>query len=103
MWNEPASQAKLVENVHVVDAARRDNNDRGKVALEREQRVEFDGGLAAAEGGPGKQREAQVNGGGVQRVGGGLEFDAERFAGVERGGLLDEDLGEVGEDAFGQE
>src|ERR1035437_7509405 len=60
--------------------------------------MKFDGGFGTAEGGPRKQREAQVNGGGVQRVSGGLEFKAERFVGVERGGLLDEDVGEVGED-----
>ena len=60
--------------------------------------MKFDGGFGTAEGGPRKQREAQVNGGGVQRVSGGLEFKTERFVGVERGGLLDEDVGEVGED-----
>src|ERR1035437_7909071 len=61
--------------------------------------MKFDGGFGTAEGGPRKQREAQVNGGGVQRISGGLEFKAERFIGVERGGLLDEDVGEVSEDA----
>src|ERR1017187_9359102 len=91
--------SELVENVYVVNTARCYNDNSGKVALQRQQCVEFDGGLAAAEGGPGKQREAQVNGGGVQRVGGGLEFEAERFIGVERGGLLDEAVSEVGEDA----
>ena len=47
----------------------------------------------------GKERAAQVNGGGVQRIGGGLEFKAERFLGVKRGRLPDEDVGEVGKDA----
>jgi hypothetical protein len=51
-----------------------------------------------AESSPRKEREAEVNGGGVQRIGGGLEFKPERLIGVERGGLLDEDLGEVGKD-----
>jgi len=91
--------SQLVEDVHIVDAAGRDNDDGGKVALEREQCVEFDGGLAPTERGPREQREAQVNGGGVQRVGGGLEFDAEGFASVERGRLTDEGVGEVGKDA----
>ena len=90
---------QLVEDVDVVNTAGGDNDDGGKVALQGQQRVEFDGGLVPAERGPRKQREAQVNGGGVQRIGGGLEFNAERFIGVERGGLLDEDVGEVGEDA----
>jgi len=49
--------------------------------------------------GPGKQRETEVNGGGVQRIGGGLEFKPERLIGVKRGGLPDEGLGEIGKDA----
>ena len=90
---------QLVEDVHVVNTARGDNDDGGKVALEREQRVEFDGGLVVAEGGPREQREAEVKGGGVQRVSGRLEFKAERFIGVEGGGLLNQHMGEIGKDA----
>ena len=91
--------SELVEEVHVVNTAWRDNNDGGKVAVEREQRVEFDGGLVLTELGPREQRETEVNGGGVQCIGGGFEVGEERVFGVERGGLRDEDLGEVGEDA----
>ena len=61
--------------------------------------MKFDGGLVSPERGPWKEGEAEVDGGGVQRIGGVLEFKAERFIGVERGGLLDEDMGEVSEDA----
>src|ERR1035437_5795382 len=89
---------QLVEDVHVMHTARRDNDDGGKVALEGQRGVEFDGGLVAAEGGPRKQREAEVNGGGIQSVSSGLEFAAKRFIGVERGGLLDEHLGEIAKD-----
>ncbi len=91
--------SQLVEDIHVVNPAWRDNDDGGKVALQRQQGVQFNGGLTAAEGGPREQREAQVNGGGIQRVGGGLEFDAERIVGVELDGLTDEGVGEVGKDA----
>ena len=90
---------ELVEDVHIMNTARGDNDDGGKVAAQGQQGVEFDGGFGTAERGPGKEREAEVNGGGVQRIGGGLEFKAERFIGVKRGGLLDEDVGEVGKDA----
>jgi len=90
---------ELVEDIDVMDTASRDNDDGGKIALEGQQGVKFDGGLVLAESSPRKQREAEVNGGGVQRIGGGLKFKAERFVGVERGGLLDEDVGEVGKDA----
>ena len=60
--------------------------------------MQFDGGFVPAEFGPRKQREAQVNGGGIQRVSGGLEIGAERILGVKLRGLLDEDLSKVGED-----
>ena len=87
---------QLVEDVNVMHTASGDNNNSGKVALEGQQRVPFDGRLVSAERSPRKQREAEVNGGGVQSVSCGLEFKAERFIRVERGGLLDEDLGEDG-------
>ena len=89
---------ELVKDVDVVNTASGDNDDGGKVALEREQGVEFDGGLVLSKRGPRKQRETEVNGGGVQRIGGGLEFKTERLIGVKRGGLPDEDLGEIGKD-----
>lgn len=88
---------QLVEDIHVVNTAWRDNDDGGKVALQCQQRVQFDCRLVPSEGGPRKQREAQVNGGGIQRIGGGLDFRTEWFIGVECGGLPDEDVGEVGE------
>jgi hypothetical protein len=59
---------ELVEDVDIMDTASGDNDDGGKVALQGQQRVEFNGGLGTAEGGPRKEREAEVNGGGIQRV-----------------------------------
>ena len=90
---------ELVEEVYVVNAPRRDHNDGGKVAVEREQRVEFEGGLVLAELGPWEQREAQVHGGGVQGVSRGFEIGKERVFGVKRGGLDDADMSEVGEES----
>ncbi len=90
---------ELVEDVDIMHTASGDNDDGGKVALEGQQGMEFDGTLVFPKRGPRKQRETEVNGGGVQRVSSGLEFPAERFIRVERGGLLDEDLGEIGKDA----
>ena len=82
-----------------MDAARRDNDHSGKVALQGEQGVEFDGRFAPSEGCPRKERQTQIDGGGVQSVGGLLQFGGERFVGVKGRGLLNEDLSEVGEDA----
>ena len=90
---------ELVEDVDIMHTASGDNDDGGKVALERQQGVKFDGRLVLPEGGPGKERQTEVNRGGVQRIGGGLEFKTERLVSVKRGGLPDEDLGEIGKDA----
>ena len=90
---------ELVEEVDVMNTARGDNDDGGKVALERQQGVKFDGGLVLPKGGPRKEREAEVNGGGIQRIGGGLKFKAGRLIGVKRDGLPNERLSQIGKDA----
>jgi len=45
----------LVEDIDIMNTARGDNDDGGKVALEGQQRVPFDGGLVTAESSPRKQ------------------------------------------------
>lgn len=57
---------RLVEDVDVMRTATGDNDDGAKVAFESQQGIEFDGGLLSPERSPRKEREAQVNGGGVQ-------------------------------------
>ena len=89
---------ELVKDVDIMHTACGDNDDGGKVALEGQQGVKFDGGLVLPKGGPRKQRETEVNGGGVQRISRRLEFKAKGFIGVEHGGLLDEHLREIGKD-----
>ena len=89
---------QLVEDVDIMHTASGDNDDGGIVALKRQQGVKFDGGLVPAESSPRKEREAEVNGGGVQRVSRRLEFKTERLIGVKRGSLPDEHLGEIGKD-----
>ena len=86
---------QLVEDVHVMNTARRDNDDGGKVALQGQPRMQFDRRLVSPKRGPRKEREAQINGGRVQCIGRRLEFKVERLIGVERGGLLDEEVGKV--------
>src|SRR6516162_10913724 len=52
---------ELVQNIDVVGAAGCDNKHCGNVALQVEQGVQFDAAFASPEGGPGKQRQAQVD------------------------------------------
>lgn len=90
---------ELVEKIYVVDAAGCDNKHRRDVALQAQQGMQFDPGLASPEGGPGKKRQAQVDGGGVQRVGSLLQFGRQRLVSVESCSLLDENLSKIAEDA----
>src|SRR6516162_6642156 len=90
---------ELVQNIDVVDTAGCDNKFRRDVALQVEQGMQLDAAFASPEGGPGKQRQAQVDGGGVQGIGGLLDFGRQRFVRVESGSLLNEHLSKVAKDA----
>ena len=70
----------LVEDVDVVHFAVGNADKRGDVAVQVQQRVHLDGGLVLAELGPRKQRQAQVDGGGVQGVQALVQVDADRIA-----------------------
>ncbi len=60
--------------------------------------MELDRPLPGTEVGPGKEREAEIDRGGVQGVDRLLELHAEAVLGVEAPGLVDQHLGEVGVD-----
>jgi hypothetical protein len=92
-------EGQLIEDVHIVNTARGDNHHRGIIAPQRQEGVQLDRGLGAPELRPGKERQAQIDGRRVQRIGGLLEFGAKGFVGVEHRGLGDELLSEIGEDA----
>ena len=74
--------------------------DEGRyVAAQIQQRVELDGGLGALERRPGEDREAEIDGRGVEGVNGVVEFDAEPVLGIERACDGDQRLSEIGMDA----
>lgn len=76
-------KAQFVQEVHVMDRAGREKDHGRQVAVEVKQGMQFDSGFVAAELGPREKRQAQVDGGGVQRIGGLAEFGAKGFVGVE--------------------
>lgn len=90
---------KLVEDVDLVDLATGDDDHSGNGAAKVQQGVQFDGRFAPAELSPRKQRQAQVDRGGIERVDGLIEFDAQRLLAVKAAGRLDQHLGEVGVDS----
>lgn len=61
--------------------------------------MQFNGAFGGTETGPGKDGQAQVDGGGVEGVDGVFEFNAEVLIEIELPGGMDEGLGEVGVDA----
>src|ERR1035437_5778731 len=95
----PGLRQKLVEDVHVVNLAIRNANKRGDVAVQVQQRMHLDGRLVLAKSGPREQRQAEVDGGRVQRVQALIQVHADRIAGIQRSRNADEDLREIGIDA----
>ena len=85
-------EAGLIEDVDIVDVARRDNDYRGKVASQVEQRVQFDSGLVTVELGPREEREAQIDIGGIQHVSTPVKVESKRFLGVQNPSLLNQHL-----------
>ena len=61
--------------------------------------MQFDRAFGGAEVGPGEDREAQVDGGGIEGVDGIIEFRSQVLIGIQGSGEADEGLGEVGVDA----
>ena len=67
--------------------------------MQIEQGVHLDGGFVLAEPGPGKQRQAQIDSGGVQCVQALVEVHADGIMCVQRPRDADQHLGEIGIDA----
>ena len=92
-------EGHIVEDRDIVNLAGR-NNDKGrKVSVQRQQGVQLDGRLGLPELGPREERETKIDGGRVQRIGGSRQFRSERLSRVQRGGLTDQDMGKVAENA----
>jgi hypothetical protein len=77
----------------------RNADKRGDIAVQIQQSVHLDGGFALAKLGPREQRQAQIDGRGIQRVETVCQVDTDGIVGVERTGDADQYLREVGVDA----
>src|SRR4029077_3429619 len=71
-----------VQNVDVVQFAIADVEKRRDVAAQVQERVQLDGCLGRAKRSPSKQRQAQVDGAGIQSVDRVFEVDAKRFCSI---------------------
>jgi hypothetical protein len=88
-----------IEQMDVGALAVGEVEEAGNRATQVEQGVQLDGPLGGLEPRPGKHRQAQVNGGGIQGIDGLRQLDPEVLAGIEAAGDGDERLGEVSVDA----
>ena len=71
----------------------------GDIAVQVQQRVHFESGFVLSKLRPGKQRQAQIDGGGVQCVQAVVEIHTDGIDGAEGPRNADQDLREVGKDA----
>lgn len=83
-----------VQHVHVVQLAIADVDEGGDRTAQVQQRVQLDGRLGRAKWRPLEQTQAQIDGGGVQRVDAGIEFQYGRLLGIERSGARNQPLSE---------
>ena len=76
-----------------------DMNEAGDVAAQVEQRMQLDRRFGRTKQSPWKYRQAQIDGGRIQRVDRFGEIDTKRFVHVERASNTDQALCKVGIDA----
>jgi hypothetical protein len=87
-----------VEDGDVVGLAVRNPYETRDISMQVDERVKFDRGLVASKLSPGEQLQAEIDGRGVQRVGGMLQLNAEVVGLIQSPRLSDQNLSEVGVD-----
>ena len=92
-------EGQLIEDVDVVNLAVGDNDEGWNTSPEVQKGMQFHSGFVGSELGPWEKGETQIDSGGVQSIGGLIQFDSEGIVGVEATSLANEDLGKVGIDS----
>ena len=90
---------KMIEYGHIMRFALGNVDKTGDAATEIKECVQFDSRFTTPKLCPGKEREAEVDGGGVECVDGFVQCESERLVDVEGAGLGNQDLGEVVKDS----
>jgi hypothetical protein len=86
---------QMIEPVYLVDIAGRDMDRHRDRSPQIELGVDLDRGFGRAKLRPGKETQAEIDRGGVERVSGLIQFDAEALLGVETAGTGDQAFGQV--------
>ena len=90
---------QLIEDIDVVQLAVADEDEGWDIAPQIQERMQLDRRFGRAERRPGKDRETQIDRGGIERVDGILEIEPERLVGVKSPGGADQALREIAVDA----
>src|SRR5258707_13693384 len=88
----------LIENVHVMNLAVSNLNESGDGASYVEQGVHLHGAFSGSKPGPRNQRQAEVDGRGIQCVDGVVEIDSDGVLHIHWPSQMDQHLSEIGED-----
>jgi hypothetical protein len=92
-------ESQLIEDVDVVNLAMRNNDEGRDTSPQIQEGMQFHCAFVGSELGPWEKGQTQIDGGGVQSIGGLIQFDSEGIVGVEATSLADKDLGKVGIDS----
>jgi len=92
-------EAQLIEDVDVVNLAVSDNDEGRDTSPQIQKGMQFHCALVGSEPGPREKGETQIDRGGVQSIGGLIQFDSEGIVGVEATSLANENLCKVGIDS----
>ena len=85
-----------VQRQHVVGTTVGDVDKRGNAAAQVKQRMHLDGASGTFIGSPRTQGEADVDGGGIERIDSAVEFCEQRILGIQRACYRDEHFGQIG-------
>lgn len=91
-------EVELVQRIDLVRFAVCDVNETGDIAPQVQQRMQLDGRFGGAKRCPGKHRQAQIDGGGVERIHRPVQLEREGIAGVQRACHAHQVLRKVGVD-----
>ena len=92
---------QLVERIDLVGLAVGDMDERRDTAPQIQQRMQLDRGFGLAKPCPRINRQAQIDGGGIEGVDGSIQIEGQWLVGVQRAGDANQVLGEVGVDLPG--
>jgi len=91
----PGLENHMVEKMYIVLLAACNADKRGNIASQVELSMHLDGAFVAAMLSPRKQRKAQIDDRGIQRVDRSFEIRCQRLTGIKCAGLVDQNQGDV--------